>query len=41
VENAPVALQHNLGLGGAVVVNVYKRSDGGLKNQVSNEEIVK
>ena len=28
VENADVALQHNLGLGGAVVVSVYKRADG-------------
>lgn len=28
VNNTAVALQHNLGLGGAVVVTVYKRSDG-------------
>ncbi|KAL1960733.1 hypothetical protein VTO42DRAFT_6563 [Malbranchea cinnamomea] len=28
VEGADVALQHNLGLGGAVVVSVYKRADG-------------
>lgn len=27
VENVDVALQHNLGLGGAVVVTVYKRAD--------------
>jgi sterol carrier protein 2 len=39
VENAPVALQHNLGLGGAVVINVYKRADGKLNTQVSNEDI--
>lgn len=29
VKDVDVALQHNLGLGGAVVVNVYKRADGG------------
>ncbi|KAK0514734.1 hypothetical protein JMJ35_003351 [Cladonia borealis] len=28
VEGAKVALQHNLGLGGAAVVTVYKRADG-------------
>uniref|UniRef100_A0A0B7KAY1 propanoyl-CoA C-acyltransferase n=1 Tax=Bionectria ochroleuca TaxID=29856 RepID=A0A0B7KAY1_BIOOC len=28
VDKANVALQHNLGLGGAVVVNVYQRADG-------------
>lgn len=28
VNEVDVALQHNLGLGGAVVVNVYKRADG-------------
>ncbi|KAL8899097.1 MAG: hypothetical protein Q9207_006367 [Kuettlingeria erythrocarpa] len=28
VKGAKVALQHNLGLGGAVVVTVYKRADG-------------
>lgn len=28
VKEVDVALQHNLGLGGAVVVNVYKRADG-------------
>lgn len=28
VEGVDVALQHNLGLGGAVVVTVYKRADG-------------
>jgi sterol carrier protein 2 len=41
VENTPVALQHNLGLGGAVVVNVYKRADGGVNKKVSNDEIAK
>ncbi|KAA8650206.1 hypothetical protein EYZ11_003922 [Aspergillus tanneri] len=28
VKNIDVALQHNLGLGGAIVVTVYKRADG-------------
>jgi len=41
VKNTSVALQHNLGLGGAVVVTVYKRADGGQNNAVSNEEIAK
>ncbi|RSM06688.1 hypothetical protein CEP52_005565 [Fusarium oligoseptatum] len=42
VENTSVALQHNLGLGGAVVVNVYKRADGCKTNsKVSDEEIAK
>ncbi|KAL9026255.1 MAG: hypothetical protein Q9180_007515 [Flavoplaca navasiana] len=35
VEGAKVALQHNLGLGGAVVVSVYKRADGGSNESVS------
>ena len=35
------ALQHNLGLGGAVVVTVYKRADGQAPNAVSNEEVGK
>jgi sterol carrier protein 2 len=29
VPGVDVALQHNLGLGGAAVVSVYKRADGG------------
>jgi sterol carrier protein 2 len=41
VEGAPVALQHNLGLGGAVVITVYKRADGGKSKEVSNEEIAR
>jgi sterol carrier protein 2 len=41
VEDTPVALQHNLGLGGAVVVNVYKRADGAKNKKVSNADIVK
>ncbi|KAL8842769.1 MAG: hypothetical protein Q9176_002405 [Flavoplaca citrina] len=38
VEGAKVALQHNLGLGGAVVVTVYKRADGGSNESVSERE---
>jgi sterol carrier protein 2 len=41
VDNADVALQHNLGLGGAVVINVYKRADGQKNVKMSDEEIVK
>ncbi|KAH6668277.1 nonspecific lipid-transfer protein, mitochondrial precursor [Halenospora varia] len=36
-----VALQHNLGLGGAVVVTVYKRADGKESQAVSDGEIAK
>lgn len=44
-QEVDVALQHNLGLGGAVVVNVYKRADG-KKNtdsgaSMSEQEIAK
>jgi sterol carrier protein 2 len=40
VDDVSVALQHNLGLGGAVVVTVYKRAD--LKNSfVSDSEVMK
>ncbi|KAK3713052.1 hypothetical protein LTR37_008737 [Vermiconidia calcicola] len=35
------ALQHNLGLGGAVVVNVYKRADGKPNQKLEDEEIFK
>ncbi|KAF2193912.1 thiolase-like protein [Zopfia rhizophila CBS 207.26] len=41
VEGADVALQHNLGLGGAVVVTVYKRADGKKNTKVSDEEVKK
>jgi sterol carrier protein 2 len=37
---AKYALQHNLGLGGCVVVNVYKRADGGENSKVADEEVV-
>lgn len=39
VDNVSVALQHNLGLGGAVVVNVYKRADGQACSKTSNEAV--
>lgn len=35
---AGVALQHNLGLGGAVVVTVYKRADGGVSDELEEDE---
>ncbi|KAH7119654.1 thiolase-like protein [Dendryphion nanum] len=41
VDGADVALQHNLGLGGAVVVTVYKRADGGKSSKKSDDEIKK
>ena len=40
-QDVDVALQHNLGLGGAVVVTIYKRADGGKSVAVSDEEISK
>lgn len=39
VDGADVALQHNLGLGGAVVVTIYKRADGQKASKVSNTDI--
>jgi sterol carrier protein 2 len=39
VKEATVALQHNLGLGGAVVVTVYKRADGQSNPMLSDEDI--
>lgn len=41
VPNTKVALQHNLGLGGAVVVTVYKRADGSQAADLSDEEVGK
>lgn len=41
VDNTTVALQHNLGLGGAVVCSVYKRPDGKANKKLSDEEIAK
>ncbi|KAI9697058.1 MAG: hypothetical protein M1836_005019 [Candelina mexicana] len=40
VEGVSVALQHNLGLGGAAVVSVYKRADGRKAERV-DEEVVR
>jgi sterol carrier protein 2 len=41
VPGTKVCLQHNLGLGGAAVVAVYKRADGKAAQNVSNEEVGK
>lgn len=41
VAGTDAALQHNLGLGGAVVVTVYKRADGKKPAKVSSEEVGK
>jgi len=41
IEGTTAALQHNLGLGGAVVVSVYKRADGEKSTPVSSEEVGK
>lgn len=41
VEGTNAALQHNLGLGGAVVVTVYKRPDGKVSTAVPSEEVAK
>ncbi|PGH20823.1 hypothetical protein AJ80_03450 [Polytolypa hystricis UAMH7299] len=41
VQGTDAALQHNLGLGGAVVVTVYKRADGKVAQPVSNDVVGK
>jgi len=41
MRGTTVALQHNLGLGGAVVVTVYKRADGKECTSMPNEEVGK
>ncbi|KAF2004830.1 non-specific lipid-transfer protein [Amniculicola lignicola CBS 123094] len=41
VPGTTVALQHNLGLGGAVVCTVYKKADGTAATDLSNEEVGK
>ena len=41
VPNTRYALQHNLGLGGAVVVTVYQRADGQAAPSVSSAEVGK
>ena len=38
-EGTRVGMQHNLGLGGACVVTVYRRADGGEANAVGDEEV--
>ncbi|KIW72931.1 hypothetical protein PV04_01090 [Phialophora macrospora] len=41
VKDTKYCLQHNLGLGGAVVVTVYKRADGKAATPVSDEQVGK
>ena len=42
IKGTTVALQHNLGLGGAAVVTVYKRADGKpAPDSISSEEVAK
>ena len=41
VKDTRYCLQHNLGLGGAVVVTVYKRADGEANSSVSDQEVGK
>ncbi|RDW87896.1 thiolase-like protein [Coleophoma crateriformis] len=40
-KDASVALQHNLGLGGAVVVTIYKRADGQASTAVEDDEVAR
>ena len=39
VKDTRVALQHNLGLGGAVVITVYKRADGKSNSPVDDATV--
>ncbi|OAP59550.1 hypothetical protein AYL99_06848 [Fonsecaea erecta] len=41
VKDTKYCLQHNLGLGGAVVVTVYKRADGQVATPVSDAEVAR
>jgi len=41
VKDTKVALQHNLGLGGAVVCTVYKRADGSAATDMSDADVGK
>ena len=41
IAGTDVALQHNLGLGGAVVVTVYKRADGRTATTVPSDVVAK
>jgi sterol carrier protein 2 len=40
-RGATAALQHNLGLGGAVVVTVYERGDGGASAPVADADVAR
>lgn len=40
VNGVGAALQHNLGLGGAVIVTVYKRADGKVAVTLTDEEVM-
>jgi sterol carrier protein 2 len=39
VKGTTAALQHNLGLGGAVVVTVYKRADGKASESMDSQTV--
>lgn len=41
IDGTASALQHNLGLGGAVVVTVYKRADGKIAAAVPSDQVAK
>jgi sterol carrier protein 2 len=41
IPNTSAALQHNIGLGGAVVVTVFKRADGKTATKRTSEEVAK
>ena len=41
VPEVRIALQHNLGLGGAVVCSVYERADGKGNDEVTSEEVAR
>ncbi|KAJ5191119.1 Non-specific lipid-transfer protein [Penicillium cinerascens] len=41
IDGTSAALQHNLGLGGAVVVTVYKRADGKVAAAVPSDQVAK
>lgn len=41
VKGTDACLQHNLGLGGAVVVSVYKRADGRIASVLTDDQISK
>lgn len=41
VKDTKYCMQHNLGLGGAVVVTIYKRADGQAATPLSDEQVGK